>query len=360
MSEREKILIVDDEEPIRRLLIDTLEDLGYRCEGLEDGLECIKRIHEVSNYDVALLDIRMPKLNGIETLKYIKTYSPYISVVMISASREINDVRIALKEGAYDYVFKPFDINEVETVVRRAIERSKLIRQNMDYQRNLEKKVVEQTQELLSLYADTLEAMISVLDSREHETGYHSYRVTEYALTLARQMGLVGSDLIIVARGALLHDIGKIGIPDSILLKPGELTEEEWKIMKKHPIFGYELLRKIHFLEGSAKIVLTHHEHYDGGGYPYGLRGEEIPLGARIFSIVDAMDALTNNRIYRKAVSFDEARQRIVNASGSQFDPEIVKVFLTIPKEKWIELRNSIESLGLMYLRNLISRLSTK
>ncbi|MER3446260.1 MAG: two-component system response regulator [Candidatus Dadabacteria bacterium] len=358
MSEREKILIVDDEEPIRRLLMETLEDLGYRCESLEDGLECIKRIHEGGNYDVVLLDIRMPKLNGIETLKYIKTYSSDISVVMISASREINDVRIALKEGAYDYLFKPFDINEVETVIRRAIERSQLIRQNRDYQRNLEKKVVEQTQELLSLYSDTLEAMISALDSREHETGYHSYRVTEYALTLAKQVGLVDSDLVIIARGALLHDIGKIGVPDSILLKPGELTEEEWKIMKKHPIFGYELLRKIHFLEGAANIVLTHHEHYDGGGYPYGLRGEEIPIGARIFSIVDAMDALTNDRIYRKGVSFDEARQRIISASGSQFDPEIVRVFLTIPREKWMELRKSIETSGFMYLKKLISRLS--
>lgn len=358
MSEREKILIVDDEEPIRRLLIETLEDLGYRCEGVGDGLECIKKVHEGSDYDVALLDIRMPKLNGIETLKYIKAYSPDISVVMISASREINDVRVALKEGAYDYIFKPFDVNEVETVIRRAIERSKLIRQNRDYQRNLEKKVVEQTQELLSLYADTLEAMISALDSREHETGYHSYRVTEYALRLARQTGLIDSDLIVIARGALLHDIGKIGVPDNILLKSDKLTEEEWKIMKKHPIFGYEILKKIHFLEGSAKIVLTHHEHYDGGGYPHGLRGEEIPLGARVFSVVDAMDALTNDRIYRKAVSFDEATERIVDASGSQFDPEIVKVFLTIPKEEWIKLRDLIEDSGFVYLKKLISRLS--
>ncbi len=360
MSEGEKILIVDDEEPIRRLLIETLEDLGYRCEGLGDGLECIKKIREGRDYDIALLDIRMPKLNGIETLKYIKTYSPDISVVMISASREINDVRVALKEGAYDYIFKPFDVNEVETVIKRAIERSKLIRQNRDYQKNLEKKVVEQTQELLSLYSDTLEAMISALDSREHETGYHSYRVTEYALTLARRMGLTDSDLVIIARGALLHDIGKIGVPDSILLKPCELTEEEWEIMRKHPLFGYELLRKIHFLEGSAKIVLAHHEHYDGGGYPYGLRGEEIPLGARVFSIIDAMDALTNDRIYRKGVSFDEAMERIVNASGSQFDPEIVKVFLTVPREEWIRLRNLIESSGFVYLKKLIYRLSTE
>lgn len=170
MGEKKKILIVDDEESIRSLLTEMLQELGYGCESVGDGFECIKRISEGSTYDAALLDIRMPNLNGIGTLKYIKGYCPDISVVMISASREINDVRVALKEGAYDYLFKPFDIKEVETVTKRAVERSKLIRENKDYQRNLEKKVVDQTQELIGLYAGTLEAMILALDSREHAT----------------------------------------------------------------------------------------------------------------------------------------------------------------------------------------------
>jgi cyclic di-GMP phosphodiesterase len=360
VSGGERIIIVDDEEPIRSLLTDTLEELGYKCDSVADGSECIKKIDEGNNYDVALLDIRMPKLGGIGTLKYIKSYSPDISVVMISASREINDVRVALKEGAYDYIFKPFDVKEVETVIRRAVERSKLIKENRDYQRNLEKKVVDQTQEIISLYSNTLEAMILALDAREHETGYHSYRVTEYTLTLAGDMGLVDSDLAILARGALLHDIGKIGVPDSILLKPGKLTEEEWAIMKKHPIFGYELLKKIQFLEQSAQIVLSHHEYYNGGGYPQGLYGKDIPLGARIFSVVDAIDALTNNRIYHKAISFSEARERIAQASGSQFDPEVVKVFLMIPEERWVGIQNFVASSGSSYLKKLIYRLNNR
>lgn len=357
MIERESILIVDDEEIIRSLLTEALERLGYRCDSVENGFECLKKVYEGNNYDIVLLDVQMPELNGIDTLKQLKIYSPDISVVMISASREINNVRVALKEGAYDYVFKPFDINEVEIVIRRAVERSKLIKENKEYQRNLEKKVVEQTQELVSLYADTLEAMILALDAREHETGNHSYRVTEYTLTLARRMGLADPDLAVIARGALLHDIGKIGVPDSILIKPSKLTKEEWEIIKKHPVFGYELLKKIQFLEQSAKIVLTHHEHYDGKGYPQGLRGEDIPLGARIFSVVDTMDALTSERIYRKAISFNKAIEKIPCVSGSQFDPEVVKVFLTIPKEEWIRIRNFVASSGSTYLKNLIYHL---
>jgi uncharacterized domain HDIG len=230
---------------------------------------------------------------------------------MISASREVEDVRVALREGAYDYLFKPFNYSDVESVTKRAVERSELIKENRDYQRNLEEKVASQTQEILNLYGDTLEAMILALEIRERETGYHSYRVTEYAFTLAKRMGLSNPELSVIANGALLHDIGKIGVPDSILLKPGELTKEDWVVMRTHPTVGYEFLKKIEFLEQAAKIVLNHHERFDGRGYPHGISGEEIPLGARIFSVVDTMDALTSDRVYRKATSFDEAIEKI-------------------------------------------------
>jgi putative nucleotidyltransferase with HDIG domain len=359
VQDTEKILVVDDEEIIRSLLGETLEELGYRYETAGDGLECLEKVYEADNdYDIVLLDIHMPKLNGLETLKRLKAYSPDISIIIVSASRDIENVRLALREGAYDYIFKPFDINEVRTVIRRAVERARLIKENRDYQENLERKVVQQTQDLVNLYAGTLEALVLALDLREQETGYHSYRVTEYALTLAKRMGLPDQDLSIIAKGALLHDIGKIGVPDSILLKPNRLTEEEWEIMKKHPIFGYKLLKKIEFLEEAAQIVLSHHEHYDGNGYPQGLSGEDIPLGARIFSVVDALDAMTSNRPYRKAISFDKAIERIANASGSQFDPRVVKAFLDIPKEEWIKTRNHIENSASVYLRSLLYRLT--
>jgi putative nucleotidyltransferase with HDIG domain len=351
--------VVDDEEHIRTLLKDALEELGYECDTAENGLRGLEKVEEKKgNYEAILLDIHMPELNGIETLKRLKLSYPDISVVVLSASRDVENVRNALKEGAYDYVFKPFDLNELKNTIKRASERTKLIRENRDYQKNLEIKVAEQTETLINLYADTLEALVLALDLREHETGFHSYRVTEYSLTLARKLGLPDKDLSILAKGALLHDIGKIGIPDSILLKPGKLTDEEWKIMKRHPTMGYELLKKIDFLEEAAEIVLSHHEHYNGEGYPRGLKGEKIPLGARIFSIVDALDAMTSNRPYRQALSFKEAIERIAKGSGSQFDPSIVRVFLSIPKEEWIEIRNRIEKAEEPYLKKLLYRLS--
>lgn len=352
-----RILVVDDEELIRNLFSKTFSFLGYECDTVDNGFSCIEKIQTGEEYDLVLLDIHMPRINGIDTLKNLKLISPYVSVVMVSGSRDNEHVKEALKEGAYDYVFKPFDIEELKNVVERAIERSNLIRENRDYQHNLEQKVVTQTKELINLYADTLEAMVLALDLREKETGYHSYRVTEYALTLGRAMGLSEKELSTIAKGALLHDIGKIGVPDNILLKPGKLTEEEWAVMKKHPEHGFELLKKIEFLEDASRIVLHHHEHYNGNGYPGGLSGRDIPLGARIFSVVDAFDAITSNRVYRKASSFDDAREIIKNESGMQFDPAIVELFETIHTGEFINIRKRLENNGSDYLRNLFYKI---
>ena len=355
---QEKILIVDDERVVRDLFVEALNTLGYVADTAESGLECIDIIKSGEHYDIVLLDVQMPDIDGIKTLKTIKELSPDLSIVMVSASRDIEHVRGALKEGAYDYIFKPFVIEEVGTVIKRAIERASLIRQNLDYQRNLEDKVISQTRELINLYADTLEAMVLALDLREKETGYHSYRVTEYALTLARRMKLSETDLSILAKGALLHDIGKIGVPDDILLKPDLLSKKEWKIMKEHPLNGYQLLKKIEFLEEAAQIVLYHHEHYDGTGYPHAISGDKIPIGARIFAIVDALDALTSDRVYKKAISFEEAKEIILSESGKQFDPGIIDVFADIDIEEFAFVRDQIEKSGAEYLRKLLYQMS--
>ena len=355
---REKILIVDDEDAIRNLFVEALNELGYDCDVARNGLECLEKFYRVRNYDVVLLDVQMPELNGIETLKKLKSYSPDLSVIMVSASREIENVRVALKEGAYDYVFKPFNVVDVDAVIRRALERANLIKANKDYQKNLERKVADQTRELVKLYSGTLEAMILALDLREHETGHHSYRVTEYALNLGRHMKLDESQLSVIAKGALLHDIGKIGVPDNILLKPDSLTDEEWHLMKQHAQLGYELLNKIEFLEESSLIVYTHHERYDGNGYPRGLAGDDIPLGARIFSVVDAFDAMTSKRVYKKAMPFEEAVDRILESSGTQFDPVVVDTFVNIPVDEWKNIRKKVASSGSQYLKGLMFELS--
>lgn len=358
LENKEKILIVDDEEAIRNLFVEALTGLGYRCDVAENGLECLVKYYESSDYDVVLLDVQMPELGGIETLKKLKSYAPDLSIIIVSASRDIENVRTALKEGAYDYIFKPFVINDVQAVIRRAVERARLIKENKDYQHNLEQKVENQTRELVKLYSGTLQAMILALDLRESETGYHSYRVTEYALNLGRHMNLSESELSVLAKGALLHDIGKIGVPDSILLKPGKLTDEEWDVMRKHAELGYTMLKEIEFLEESAAIVYSHHEHFDGKGYPKGLSGEEIPIGARIFSIVDAYDAMTSKRAYRDEISSSEAIERIKEAAGTQFDPEIVDVFVKIDLSVWEEIKENIGESGSNFLKELLFELS--
>ncbi len=353
----ENILIVDDEEYVLSLLRMYLERMGYRCDTATDGKLCLERLADGDAFDVVLLDLHMPVMGGLEVLERVRHTHPDLSVIVISASKDAEDVKRAMSLGAYDYLFKPFDGKTVETVIRRAVERARLIRQNRDYQLNLEKKVVEQTRELFSLYTDLLQSLILTLDLREKETGYHSFRVTEYAITLAEKMGLDGDSIIEIAKGALLHDIGKIGIPDSILLKPAPLSPEEWRVMKKHPLMGYELIKSIKFLGAASDLILYHHERYDGTGYPFGLKGKEIPLGARIFSVADTLDALTSERNYKKSISFEEAVKIIESGAGTQFDPDIVSVFLSIPIEVWENIKRQISRCGESYLRRLLYKI---
>jgi putative nucleotidyltransferase with HDIG domain len=355
---REKILVVDDEKILTDLLKQIAEEEGFTSESVADGLECLEKFRDGDFYDIVLLDIHMPRLSGIETLRRLKKLYPDISIIIVTASKEFEYARLALKEGAYDYIVKPFDSSSVRSVINRAAERSRLINDIKDYQENLERKVITQANQLISLYADTLEAMISALDMRECETGRHSYRVTEYTIILARNFGVPYSDLGGMAKGALLHDIGKIGVPDHILLKPEKLTEDEMEIMRKHPIYGYNLLKKFRFLEKAAEIVLSHHENFDGTGYPHKISGNEIPLGARIFSIVDTFDAMTTSRSYRRAISYQEAIDLIAQSSGSQFDPEIIEIFINIPNELWTKARTNIEQVGSNYLKNLLFNLT--
>lgn len=353
------ILVVDDDELIRSLFVEAFDTMGHRCYTASDGVECLNKLKNGHAFDLVLLDVKMPKLNGIDTLKEVRDYDPDMSVIMISASRDIDNVKETLKDGAYDYIFKPFDLKEVEATVNRAIERSTLIKENKDYQKNLEQKVESQTHELIDLYSNTLAAMVTALDLREHETGFHSYRVTECALTLARKMNLSENEISNLAKGALLHDIGKIGVPDKILLKPGSLTEDEWVVMKTHPELGYTMLKDIHFIEEAAEIVLAHHEKFNGTGYPKSLSKDEIPLGARIFSVVDALDAMTSKRVYKDAISFEEAAKVINKDSGSHFDYRIVEHFNSVPLKTWSDIRSNISnSSGTEYLKKLLYNLS--
>jgi len=348
---QERILVVDDEEPVRSVAAALLEHRGYSVTTVDGAEAALIRLQQDPDYDLVLSDVMMPVTDGLTLLDHLCTDHPSIPVVMFSAINDIYVVTSAFRRGAVDYLLKPFERIDLESVVLRAIEHGRLRKQNTLYRHNLEAIVNARTRRLRSTMQDlersydiTLEAMGDALDLRDQETEGHSRRVTAYTIALAQAMGLESEDLRIIARGAFLHDIGKIATPDAILLKPGRLTAEESAIMRQHCERGYEMVRKISFLREAAEIVYAHQEQFDGSGYPRGLRGEEIPLGARIFAIADTLDAMTSDRPYRKGTSFAEAREEITRCAGTQFDPQIVQAFLALPADTWFQLRTATES----------------
>jgi putative nucleotidyltransferase with HDIG domain len=335
---RRRILIVDDEQGIRRLLSDGLKLEGFDCSEASGGAKALELL-AAHPFDAVISDLRMPGTSGLELLGGVREKHPQVAFLMATA---VDDVRVgieAMKAGADDYLVKPFQLEMVLTAVRRAIERKRLEQELEDYRLRLEEMVEQRTRQLQAAikrieqtYDETLEALARTLDLRDNETAGHSRRVTRYCLEIAQAMGCDIAQLKTLKRGVHLHDIGKIGIPDAILRKPAKLTEEERAVMEGHVTIGYELVCHIAFLARSAEIVLTHHERYDGTGYPQGLRGEEIPLSARIFAVADTLDAMTSDRPYRRALPFSAAREEIIRQSERQFDPKVVEGFLAIPE----------------------------
>lgn len=343
----ENILVVDDEESIREVLAILLETRGYRCAMVRNGAEAL-RLTEAERFDLVLSDVLMPVMNGLALIEQLQKHEPELPVVIVTALHDVSTAIDALRAGAYDYILKPFEKDQLYISVGRALEHRRLVVENRNYQNGLERLVGERTAQLSRTLRDleqsydyTLEAFAGALDLKDSQTEGHCQRVTSYTILIARRMGIDAETLRHIARGAFLHDIGKMGIPDSILRKPGPLTAEEWRVMRQHAQIGYAVLRNIPFLGPAAEIVLAHQERYDGKGYPRGLRGDEIPLGARIFAVADAFDAMISERPYRESRSIEAACQEIRRNSGTQFDPKVVEVFLSLPVETWTQVRAS-------------------
>src|SRR5580692_11857888 len=343
-----RVLVVDDETPVRTMVAAALERQGYSVELAGGGREALEAL-EMNTFNLVLTDIVMQDVNGIALLESIHALQPNLPVVMVTAVHDISVAIDSMRRGAYDYLLKPFEQEQLLNTVERALNHRRALEETESYHQSLEEMVRARTEMLRHAMEDlehsydvTLEALGDALDLKDSETEGHSKRVTAYAIALAPAMGIPPDEIKIIARGAFLHDIGKMASPDEILRNPGKLTPEEEQIMRDHCTRGYHILRKIPFLSEAAAIVYTHQEHYDGNGYPSRLRGNEIPIGARIFAVADAMDAITSDRPYRKARSFDEARQEVLRCSGTQFDPNVVEVFLKIPNELWHELRAEI------------------
>lgn len=349
----DRVLVVDDEETIREIVSSMLSGANFQCRQASSGVEALAILESGEEFDLVLSDLMMAEMDGIALLERSKERFPDVPVVMVTAVHDIQVALQALRNGAYDYLLKPFEREQLLATVRRALENRRLKRENDAYRTNLEALVTARTQQWKTALADlersydiTLEAFGDALDLKDAETGGHTRRVTAYTIAIARKMGLPKEEISVIARGAFLHDIGKMAIPDEILHKPGKLDHEEMAKMKEHAYYGYKILRKIPFLADPAEIVFSHQECYDGNGYPRQLKGEEIPLGARIFSIADTLDAMTSDRPYRPAQTFAAARKEIEDWSGRQFDPQIVKVFLEMPDSFWEDLRKNISESG--------------
>ncbi|HXW92567.1 MAG TPA: HD domain-containing phosphohydrolase [Terriglobales bacterium] len=347
----DRILVVDDEDAIREIVCSMLSNANYRCAQASSGLKALALLDSGEEFELMLSDLMMAEMSGTDLLEKIKEKYPDMPVVMVTAVHDISVALKAIRDGAYDYLLKPFERDQLLATVRRALENRRLKLENRAYQTKLEALVEQRTAqlgkaviELERSYDITLEALGNALDLRDAETEGHSRRVTAFTMAIARAIGVPKDDVKVIARGAFLHDIGKMAIPDHILRKPGRLTPEEVLTMREHCYLGYKMLTKIPFLTEAAEIVYAHQEWFDGTGYPRGLKGNEIPLGARIFSIADALDAITSDRPYRPAQSVAAAREEIKRCETRQFDPQVVRVFLSMPENIWSELRRNIDA----------------
>jgi putative nucleotidyltransferase with HDIG domain len=352
----DRILVVDDEEAIREIVCAILAAAGYTCQQASSGMEALALLNSGEQFELMLSDLMMADLDGIGLLERTKEKFPDMPVVMVTAVHDISVALAAVRNGAFDYLLKPFEREQLLNAVGRALENRRLKVQNREYQTNLESLVEARTDQLQRAMVDlersydiTLEALGDALDFKDAETQGHSRRVTAFTMAIAKAMGLPKEQIDVIARGAFLHDIGKIAIPDRILLKPGKLDDKEKEIMREHCYHGYQMLKKIPFLKDACEIVYSHQEHFDGSGYPRGLKGAEIPLGARIFSVADTLDAIISDRPYRAARSLAEARREIQAWSGRQFDPEVVEIFSKIPDDIFEYVRREINAQPFSY-----------
>lgn len=331
-----RILVVDDDKLIHKLISVILNKESYdmvSAHNADEAMQIAKK--EKGIIDVVLMDLALDGANGLDILKQLLTMDDMLVGVVITGYGTMNNITEAMRAGAIDFIEKPFSVASILEVLERAMRYRRILQKNRFYQCHLEEMVAERSAELSRAlehvkqsYQATLEVLAAMLDAREDNTSRHCRRLVPMAQILAREMLLSDEEVKVIGHGALLHDFGKISMPDSVLLKHGTLNDDEWRIMKTHPRVGYEIVSMCPSLESAAEIVYSHQEHFDGTGYPRGLRGTEICIGARIFTVVDAYDAIRSNRPYSPGRSAEVAVNEIVKGRGQQFDPKVVDAFL--------------------------------
>ena len=350
------LLVVDDNEMNRDMLVRRLKPLGYQVDTACDGGQALEMLQK-GTYDLVLLDIMMPVMDGFEVLQQMKLQQRLksVPVIMITALDDTSSAARCIDMGAEDYLTKPFDPTLLKARISSCLERKRLHDQESlyrtkieEYNNQLQERVRQQVQEISQAQLGAIFAMSKLAESRDPETGEHLERMREYCKVLSQQLSKLPKYEIIIDNTFIsdiyaaspLHDIGKVGIDDSVLLKAGKLTEHEWTVMKLHPVIGAETLREVDkqhpgnsLIRMGIDIAASHHEKWDGSGYPYGLQGTEIPLVARILALGDVYDALTSKRCYKEAFSHDKSRQIVIESGGSHFDPEVVDAFIQTEEE---------------------------
>lgn len=352
MGAAAQVLYIDDDPLQLRAFRRALRNDAYDVSLHTDHADALDRLAD-TDVEVVVSDWRMPAMDGIEFLEKARRLRPQARRVLVTGEREFGAAVDAVNRvSVHHLVPKPWSDNEMRQVLSGLVEAVRLERDNTRLQRLVAEKhdALERLNQQLEIQVhdrtrNVLDGLVLALDYRDSETQWHSRRVSKYSGHLARELGVRGAQLQDVEWGALLHDVGKIGIPDAILLKPGGLTKEEWQVMRRHPEIGETLLRGIDFLQGAAEIVSHHHERWDGSGYPRGLRGDQICLGARIFAVIDTFDAMTSDRPYRPSVRYDVALAEIRRVDGIQLDPRIVEAFVGVDPLVWQAMREDVGGL---------------
>jgi putative nucleotidyltransferase with HDIG domain len=348
MTHLPRVLYVDDEPNLLAAFARLFRKSNLEVHTAQSPIEALSLL-ESTSFDVVASDYNMPHLNGAQFFAKVQEISPRSVRVLITGMADFQAAAQAINTGRiYALVTKPWDASDLREVIQRGVDFARLERENREMQDLLTRKnrELEELNTHLDLLVqerttNLLDMLVCALDLRDTETQWHSRRVALFSRRIAQALGITEQQsLLDVERGALLHDIGKIGISDTILLKPGKLTPEEWQEMYKHPEMGFNMLQDIKFLSDARRIVLHHQERFDGKGYPFGLKKSEITIGARIFCVADTLDAITSDRPYRRAQSFEKAVEEIIKYRGAQFDPDVVDAFLTLPEEEFMTLRN--------------------
>lgn len=333
MSEKPLILVVDDELGPRESLRMILRD-DYRVETAVNGKEAISLINN-NDFDLIILDIRMPEMNGIDLLKVIRGKTPETEVIIVTAYASVDTATEALRLGAVDYLNKPFEVSHVRSVVKKGLNKrsqSREVGRKLDELQlaklSLEEEIKYTKSSIQSHYRETIDSLVAAVDAKDSYTKGHQERVAILAKKIGESMNLAAGELEAICQAAMLHDLGKIGVEENILRKERKLNDKEYEVVKKHPIIGADILSPATFLKEIIPLVLYHHERYDGKGYPEGLKGDQIPLGARVIAAADAIDAMLWERPYAASKSFTEVEQELRAVAGDQFDPDIVALIL--------------------------------